>query len=75
VEHSKNEIKCQICKKEYSPSCDWNQGRCPNHPPAITIPFWRKSVYLFFAPLIIGWWCIRNPRLVWAQAKKEYNIK
>ena len=68
-------MKCSTCSKEYSPSCDWDQGRCPNNPPMIEIPVWRQAVYLFFAPLIIGWWCIRNPKRVWEQAKKEYNIK
>lgn len=27
--------KCKTCNKEYSPSCDWQQGRCPNHKPLI----------------------------------------
>lgn len=30
-------MKCQTCNKEYSPECDYNQGRCPNHPPLINI--------------------------------------
>lgn len=30
-------MKCNLCKKEYSPSCDYNQGRCPHHPPMINI--------------------------------------
>lgn len=25
-------MKCNTCNKEYSPNCDFNQGRCPNHP-------------------------------------------
>ena len=25
--------KCKTCGKEYSPSCDFNQGRCPGHSP------------------------------------------
>lgn len=29
-------MKCQTCNKEYSPACDYQQGRCPNHPPMIT---------------------------------------
>ena len=28
-------MKCDLCKKEYSPTCDYNQGRCPLHPPYI----------------------------------------
>jgi hypothetical protein len=38
------------------------------------IPVWRQAIYLFFAPLIIGAWCIMNPRKVWEQAKKEWGI-
>ncbi len=30
-------MKCDICRKEYSPSCDYDQGRCPHHPPMINI--------------------------------------
>lgn len=29
--------KCNVCHNQYSPDCDWNQGRCPNHPPMIKI--------------------------------------
>ena len=29
--------KCTICNKEYSPDCDYKQGRCPHHPPMINI--------------------------------------
>ena len=29
--------KCTICNKEYSPLCDYKQGRCPHHPPMINI--------------------------------------
>jgi hypothetical protein len=25
-------MKCQSCNKEYSPDCNWKQGRCPHHP-------------------------------------------
>ena len=28
---------CKICNKQYSPNCDYNQGRCPHHPPMINI--------------------------------------
>lgn len=28
-------MKCSTCRKEYSPECDFNQGRCPHHPPMI----------------------------------------
>ncbi len=26
-------MKCNTCHKEYNAACDWNQGRCPLHPP------------------------------------------
>lgn len=28
-------MNCNICRKEYSPACDYQQGRCPHHPPYI----------------------------------------
>ena len=28
-------MTCKTCGKDYSVTCDWNQGRCPNHPPMI----------------------------------------
>ena len=30
-------IKCALCKKDYRPDCDYNQGRCPHHTPMIDI--------------------------------------
>lgn len=30
-------MTCKTCNKEYSPECDYNQGRCPHHPPLINI--------------------------------------
>jgi len=29
--------KCNICRQEYTPACDYNQGRCPHHKPMIEI--------------------------------------
>lgn len=29
--------KCNTCRKEYTPDCDYKQGRCPHHPPMIEI--------------------------------------
>ena len=29
--------KCNTCRNQYSPSCDYNQGRCPHHKPMIDI--------------------------------------
>jgi hypothetical protein len=28
---------CTTCNKEYSVTCDYQQGRCPHHAPMITI--------------------------------------
>jgi len=30
-------MKCDICKKDYSPDCAFQQGRCPHHPSMINI--------------------------------------
>ncbi len=30
-------MKCNTCNKEYSPECEYNQGRCPHHPPMLNI--------------------------------------
>ena len=30
-------MTCKTCGKEYSPECDYKQGRCPHHPPMINI--------------------------------------
>ena len=30
-------MTCKICRRDYSPECDYNQGRCPHHPPMIEI--------------------------------------
>lgn len=30
-------MKCNTCKKDYTPDCDFKQGRCPHHPPMINI--------------------------------------
>ena len=24
--------RCSLCKQEYTPMCDYMQGRCPHHP-------------------------------------------
>jgi hypothetical protein len=26
-----NSPKCTLCRKPYSPDCDYNQGQCPHH--------------------------------------------
>jgi hypothetical protein len=28
-------INCKTCNKEYTPMCDFMQGRCPHHTPMI----------------------------------------
>jgi len=30
-------MKCNICRQDYSPDCDYNQGRCPHHKPMLEI--------------------------------------
>ncbi len=45
-------MNCNICKKEYSPTCDYQQGRCPNHPPYIN-PHSMRFLNLFNS--IKGW--------------------
>jgi hypothetical protein len=29
--------RCSLCKQEYTPMCDFLQGRCPHHPSMISI--------------------------------------
>lgn len=28
--------RCSLCKQEYTPMCDFMQGRCPHHPSTIS---------------------------------------
>lgn len=28
--------RCSLCKQEYTPMCDFMQGRCPHHPAMIS---------------------------------------
>lgn len=30
-------MKCNTCNKEYDANCDFNQGRCPHHPPMLNV--------------------------------------
>lgn len=32
---TKKSPRCSLCKHEYTPSCDFMQGRCPHHPAMI----------------------------------------
>jgi hypothetical protein len=62
--------KCSTCHYEIREDCNHNQGRCP-HRPQQPFPTW---VLLLAAPFFIGAWCIMNPRKVWDQAKKDWNL-
>jgi hypothetical protein len=44
--------KCKVCRKEYTPECDYNQGRCPHHPPLINIQPKDTSRGHFYVSLI-----------------------
>ena len=35
---------CKICNKTYAVGCDWNQGRCPHHPPLITLEKLKMNI-------------------------------
>lgn len=43
---------CKTCGKEYSPTCDYNQGRCPNHPPMLNIQPKDTSRGHFYVSLV-----------------------
>ena len=45
-------MKCDICKQEYSPACDYKQGRCPHHPPMINIQPKDPSKGHFYVSLV-----------------------
>ena len=45
-------MKCRICRKEYSPDCDFNQGRCPHIPPMINIQPKDTSKGHFYVSLV-----------------------
>ena len=66
-------MKCNTCRQEVQPNCDWNQGRCPNRPPMLSKPY-PAWLLLSAAPFIIGVWMITNPKKVWEQAKKEWDL-
>ena len=44
--------KCNICRKEYTPDCDYKQGRCPHHPPMIEIQPRDTSRGHFYVSLV-----------------------
>jgi len=41
-------MKCNVCNKEYKPSCDYNQGRCPHHPALINISAIKEALKKLF---------------------------
>ena len=66
-------MKCTTCRNEITENCNYNQGRCPHRLPLIDKPF-PTWMLLLAAPFIVGTWMIMNPRKVWEQAKKEWNL-
>lgn len=36
-------MKCKVCRKTYSPACDYQQGRCPHHLPLIPMNIQPKD--------------------------------
>ena len=45
-------MKCETCNKEYSPDCNYNQGRCPHHLPMINIQPKDTSRGHFYVSLV-----------------------
>jgi hypothetical protein len=45
-------MKCEFCKKEYSPDCDYKQGRCPHRKPMIEIQPKDTSKGHFYVSLV-----------------------
>lgn len=45
-------MTCNTCGKEYTPECDYKQGRCPNHPPMIDIQPKDTSKGHFYVSMI-----------------------
>lgn len=44
---------CETCKKPYSPSCDYNQGRCPHHEPLIKGKFpWEVVIVVLLFVIV-----------------------
>jgi len=44
--------KCNICRQEYTPACEYNQGRCPHHKPMIEIQPRDTSRGHFYVSLV-----------------------
>ena len=45
-------MKCNTCNKEYTAECDYNQGRCPHHPPMLNIQPKDTSKGHFYVSLV-----------------------
>jgi len=45
-------MTCSTCGKEYTASCDYNQGRCPHHPPMLNIQPKDTSKGHFYVSLV-----------------------
>lgn len=45
-------MKCQVCRQEYTPACDYKQGRCPHHKPMIDIQPKDTSRGHFYVSLV-----------------------
>ena len=44
--------KCKTCNTDYTPDCDYNQGRCPHHPPLLNIQPRDTSRGHFYVSLV-----------------------
>ena len=45
-------MTCQLCNKDYTPACDYKQGRCPHHKPMIEIQPKDTSKGHFYVSLV-----------------------
>ena len=45
-------MKCNLCRQDYTPACDYNQGRCPHHKPMIEIQPRDTSRGHFYVSLV-----------------------
>ena len=45
-------MKCDTCGQDYSPECNYRQGRCPHHPPMLNIQPRDTSKGHFYVSLV-----------------------
>lgn len=64
------EKHCDVCNKEYSPDCDYRQGRCPHHEPMVKIQPKDTSRAHFYISLVKS-----GLRLVACYHLAFYNIQ